>query len=168
MAETPIIQQQLLIEKRIAQSGFAMSNWTYVVIPDFPSALKNDGPRAKVKGWLDDYEFRQVKLLPMADNAMMLPINAKMRKKINKNAGDWVLVALYADDSIFEVPNDILVCLMESPRAMNFFNTLSESNQKYYIDWIESTANMDTKAERILTTIERLEQGIRFYDWKQT
>jgi uncharacterized protein YdeI (YjbR/CyaY-like superfamily) len=163
----PIINQRLLIEKRAVQSGFAMSNWTYIVIPDFPATLKNDGPRACVKGFIDAFEVQRLKLLPMKEGSMMLPINAKIRKEIGKNVGDWVQVVLYPDDTVFVVPDDILACLIDSPRAAHFFHSLSESNQRYYVEWVESTKNLDTKAARILKMIERLEQGIRFYDWKK-
>lgn len=55
---------------------------------------------------------------------------------------------------------------MDSPKAYDFFITLSESNQKYYIDWIEAAKKVETKAERIVKTVERLENGLKFYDWE--
>lgn len=54
---------------------------------------------------------------------------------------------------------------MDSPKAYDLFIRLSESNQKYYIDWIESAKKVEMKAERIIKTIELLENGLKFYDW---
>jgi len=96
---------------------------------------------------------------------MMLPLNAAVRKKIGKGVGDSVHVVLYADDSPLVISDDILVCLLDSPTAHAFFMSLSESNQKYYIDWIEAAKKMETKAERIAKAMERLEKGLKFYDW---
>jgi uncharacterized protein YdeI (YjbR/CyaY-like superfamily) len=48
---------------------------------------------------------------------------------------------------------------------MSFFLSLSESNQKYYLDWIEGAKKIETKVERIQKAIERLETGLKFYDW---
>ncbi|MBK7873627.1 MAG: DUF1905 domain-containing protein [Saprospiraceae bacterium] len=163
--EQPIIDQHYVVEKRIAQSGFKMNDWTYVVIADFPAERKSRNGNVRVRGWIDMYELQQYNLLPMKDGGMMLPLNAAVRKKIGKRVGDTVHVVLYADESPLEIPDDILVCLMDSPKAYDFFISLSESNQKYYIDWIEAAKKVETKAERILKMIERLENGLKFYDW---
>lgn len=163
--EKPIIDQYYVVEKRIAQSGFKMSKWTYIAIKDFPAELKGNNGNARVRGWIDNYELKQYKLLPLKDGGMMLPLNAAVRKKIGKGEGDKVHVMLYSDDSPLVIPDDILVCLMDSPKAYDYFISLSESNQKYYIDWIDAAKKVETKAERILKMMERLENGLKFYDW---
>lgn len=165
--ENPIINGLFLVEKRTAESGFKYSNWTYVVINDFPLVKRTDAATIRVRGFIDSYEFKQYNLLPMKDNAMLLPIKASIRKKIGKKEGDYVQVILYTDDSPIEIPDDILACLLDSPKAYQYFLTLSDSNQKYYIDWIEESKKMETKVERLLKTIERLENGLKFYDWKK-
>lgn len=164
--EKPIIDQRYEVKKRIAQSGFKMNAWTYVVIADFPAERKSRNGNARVRGWIDTYELRQYNLLPLKEGGMMLPLNAAVRKKIGKGEGDTVHVVLYADDSPVVIPEDILACLLDSPKAHDFFAALSESNQKYYIEWVESAKKVDTKAERILKMMERLESGLKFYDWE--
>lgn len=96
---------------------------------------------------------------------MMLPLKSAVRKQIGKKEGDTVHVTLYADASPVVVPDDILICLLDAPKAHEFFLTLSDSNQKYYIDWIEAAKRLETKVDRICKTIERLEQGLKSYDW---
>lgn len=163
--QQPIIDHYYIVEKRTAQSGFKMSEWTYVLLEGFPVGLKGRNGNVRVRGWIDMYELKQYNLLPMKEGGMMLPLNAAVRKKIGKNVGDTVHVVLYADDSPLEISEEIVACLMDSPKAYDFFMSLSESNQKYYIDWIESAKKVETKAERIVKMIDRLENGLKFYDW---
>ena len=167
MMEKPIIDGLYLVEKRTAQSGFKMSDWTYVVLSDFPPVERTRVGTFRVRGFIDTYELKQYNLLPMKGGAMLLPLKAAIRKKIAKGEGDSVHVVLYADDSPVAVPEDVLACLQDSPAAYQFFTSLSASNQKYYVDWIQETKNSQTKVERILRTIERLEKGLKFYDWKR-
>jgi len=163
----PIVDNQYLILKRIAQSGFKMSNLTYVVIADIPANKRANSGLIKVRGFIDSFELRQFNLLRSKDGVMILPLNAAVRKKTGKKEGDFVRVTLYLDDSPVVVPDELLVCLQDSPIAHQFFMELSESNQKYYIDWIEGSKKMETKAERISRAIQRLENGLKFYDWQK-
>ena len=165
MQETPIINNNYLIQKRIAQSGFKMSDLTYALISDFPDIRPTDKGSFRVKGFIDTFELKQYNLLPTKDSGMILPLNATVCKKIYKKEGDYVNVILYADESPLEIPDEFLICLLDSPKANQFFKSLSSSNQKYYIDWVETSKKMETKVERITKTIERLENGLKFYDW---
>lgn len=165
MSQAPLVDNQFLIEKRAAQSGFDMSNWTYVIIPGIPPEYKARGGTIRVRGFIDSYELKQYNLLPMKDQRMFLPLNAAVRKKIGKKEGDYVQVVLYYDPSPVLIPDEILACLLDAPEAHQFFLSLSESNQKYYIDWIEGAKKIETKVERIQKAIERLENGLKFYDW---
>ncbi|MEZ5043398.1 MAG: DUF1905 domain-containing protein [Saprospiraceae bacterium] len=163
----PIIDKDFLVEKRISKSGFKFSNWTYVVINGFPSDIsKEKGGTVKVKGFIDSYELKQYKLLPMQGNRMLLPLKSSIRKKIKKEAGEHVHVMLYLDNSALEIPEELLICLADSNLAYDFFMNLSESNQKYYVDWILESKSVDTKVARIVKTIQRLEHGQKFYDWR--
>lgn len=165
MSQTPLVDKQFLIEKRAAQSEFDMSNWTFVIIPDIPASYKARGGTIRVRGFVDSYEIKQYNLLPMKDGRMFFPLNATVRKKIGKKEGDYVHVVLFHDASPVVIPADLLACLLDAPQAHEFFSSLSESNQKYYIDWIEGAKKIETKVERISKAIERLEKGLKFYDW---
>ncbi len=165
MTKNPLVDKKFLIEKRTAQSGFKFSDWTYIIIPDLPSTLKTRAGTIRVSGMIDSYKLKQYNLLPMKDESMLLPLKAAVRKKIGKKEGDLVQVVLYADDSPVVIPDDMAVCLMDSPGAYDFFLSLSESNQKYYIDWIEEAKKMETKVERISRAVDRLENKLKFYDW---
>lgn len=158
--EKSLVDNHYLVQKMVGKGG-----WTYVVISEIPPDKKARLGLVRVRGFIDTYELKQFNLLPMKDGNMFLPLKASVRKKIGKKEGDTVHVILYADDSHVIIPDDILVCLLDSPKAHQFFLTLSESNQKYYIDWIEEAKKLETKVERMAKSIERLESGLRFYDW---
>jgi hypothetical protein len=156
----PLFDASVLVQKQANKGG-----WTYVVLSDIPTNEKDRLGLVRVCGWIDTYELKQFNLLPMKDGNMLLPLKMAVRKKIGKQEGDTVHVVLYADDSPVVIPDDLLVCLLDSEKAHQYFLSLSDSNQKYYIDWIEEARKMDTKVERLSKMIERLEKGLRFYDW---
>jgi uncharacterized protein YdeI (YjbR/CyaY-like superfamily) len=66
---------------------------------------------------------------------------------------------------VVEVPDELTVYLLESPKAHQFFESLSQSNKKYYIDWIDEPKRLETKVNRMAKTIERLENGLKLYDY---
>ena len=139
--------------------------WTYVAISEIPTSERLSMGHVRVRGTIDSYELKQFNLLPMKDGKMLLPLKAAVRKQIRKQEGDFLHVVLFPDDSPVIVPDEIMVCLLESPKAHHFFKSLSDSNKKYWIDWIEEAKKLETKAERIGKTIHLLENGRKFYDW---
>ncbi|MBC6993046.1 YdeI/OmpD-associated family protein [Neolewinella lacunae] len=157
---TPLIDAQLLLQKKDGKGG-----WTFAVITGIPPEARDKLGLVRVSGSIDGAELRQFNLLPLAGGGQLLPVKTAIRKKIRKQAGDYVHVILYLDHSPVEVPDEIEGCLLDAPAAHDFFYTLSPSNQKYYLDWIAEAQRFETKIERIARMIERLEKGWRFYDW---
>lgn len=58
----------------------------------------------------------------------------------------------------------MLLCLQDEQKALKFFNSLSESEQKFYIQWIYSAKKEETKIDRLAKTINRLLKGLKLYD----
>lgn len=58
----------------------------------------------------------------------------------------------------------MLLCLQDEPTALKFFKSLSESEQKFYIQWIYSAKKDETKVDRLAKTIDRLLKGLKMYD----
>jgi hypothetical protein len=54
------------------------------------------------------------------------------------------------------LPDDLAAALKKSKKESDFFNTLSFTNKKEYIEWIVTAKREETRAERIKGTIERL------------
>lgn len=153
--ELPLVNADYLLEKYPGKGG-----WTYAVIPEIPQNKKNPFGWVRVKGWIDSFELKQYKLMPMGNGRLFLPVRAEIRKKIGKQAGDYVKVVLYADESRLEIPQEILECFEnEPPKLFENFSGLTEGEQKAYLDWIYSAKTPDTIAERIAKMMEKLQKS---------
>jgi hypothetical protein len=156
--EQSIVNQQFTLKKMQMKGG-----WTYVEFPNIPKHLKLPFGWVTVRGRIDGYEIKQFKLWTMASGNMFMPIKAAIRKKIKKEEGDLVHIILYQDDSPLEIPDEFLVCLMESPKAHSVFESFSDTSKKHYIDWIYDTKSLETRVNRIAKTIEKLELGLKLH-----
>ncbi len=134
------------------------TGWTYFIISETISNKRKPGVRNgfRVKGKLDDYEIKQVSLLPVKGGKYMMPFNAAMRKATGKKAGDKIAVEIEADDSEKKLSEDFLLCLADDPEAQNYFNSLPKSHQHYYSKWIEDAKTEPTKTKRIAIVVNGL------------
>lgn len=118
----------------------------------------------KVKGFIDEYEIKNHHLMPLGNGSLMLAVKLEIRKKINKNAGDTVHIILYPDNDPLIVPHDLITCLADEPAAKKFFHSLSDSEKKYYIQWIYAAKTEATKINRMAKTVNRLARKLKMYD----
>ncbi|MDZ4823977.1 MAG: YdeI/OmpD-associated family protein [Flavobacteriales bacterium] len=157
--DKPLVNKKYILEKFHGKGG-----WTYARIPEIlPDKHAHFGWR-KVKGTIDGFEIKRYHLMPMGNGNLFLPVKAEIRKKIKKEEGDFVHVVLYPDSSHLEVPEELLLCLQDEPTALKFFQSLSESEQNYYIQWIYSAKKEETKVKRVAQTINRLMRGEKRYE----
>ena len=70
--------------------------------------------------------------MPIKGGNLLLPVKADIRKKIKKEAGDWVNVVLYRDQSSLEIPEELLICLQDEPAAYANFMAYKEGHQKIF------------------------------------
>jgi len=157
--EYPLVNGKYLLERFQGKGG-----WTYVVIPEVLQNKKTPFGWVTVKGAIDSYELKNYRLMPMGNGQLFLPVKAEIRKKIGKKEGDWVTIVLYSDNSSREIPEELLLCLMDDPVAHQAFLSLPDGEQRAFIDWIYSAKKEDTKIERIAKTMDKLLKGIKFMD----
>ncbi len=141
--------------------------WTFAQLEGIKNNPKTPFGWQKVNGSIDGYEIKKYHLMPMGNGNLFLPVKAAIRKQIKKQVGNTVQIVLYLDTTALVVPEEMLLCLEDEPQALHFFNTLSESNRKYYIDWIYSAKQEKTKINRLAKTINRLCKGQKLYDPEQ-
>ncbi len=157
--EKPFVNNKYLLEKFPGKGG-----WTFARIPNISRDKKTNFGWRKVKGTIDGYEIKKYNLMPMGGGQLFLPVKAEIRKKIKKHEGDTVIIILYSDNDPLEVPEEMALCLQDEPEAFTFFNSLSESEQKFYIQYIYSAKREETKIDRLAKTINKLLKGLKMYE----
>jgi hypothetical protein len=150
-----------LIDKNYQLEKFAgKGSWTYAQIPEILQNKNNPFGWVRVRGSIDGIELKGYHLMPMGNGKLFLPVKAAIRKQIKKQEGDWVHVILYADDTPTEIPEELIVCLKDEPGAYEKFMVRSNGEKRAFIEWIYSAKTEDTKANRIVKTIELVLQGL--------
>jgi hypothetical protein len=91
----------------------------------------------------------------------LLPVAADIRAGAGVDAGDVldVLVEVDAAPRAVEVPADLAKALASHKGAKAFFESLSFSNQRGYVDWITSAKKEETRVARVDKAVESLAAG---------
>jgi hypothetical protein len=161
MNEKPLVNRAYLLEKFPCKGG-----WTYTIIPEILPDKKSPFGWVKVKGSIDGFEISNYHLMPFlaGTERLFLPVKSEIRKKIKKQAGDYVHVILYPDNVPLEVPEEFLLCLQDDSEALQFFNSLNDSEQHNYVKWIYSAKTEQTKVDRIAKTLIKLSKHQKYAD----
>ncbi|MEP7267437.1 MAG: YdeI/OmpD-associated family protein [Saprospiraceae bacterium] len=139
------------------------TGWTYIYIPKRLATKMSEVKIAyRVKGKLDDYEIKQVALLPMGDGDFIMPINGEMRKNLNKMEGDTIEVVIELDPSELLPDQDFIDALSEVPNALDHYEKFSQSHKNYFTKWLSTAKTIETKANRIAMAVDALGRGLRF------
>ena len=140
--------------KKFGQQG-EKTGWTYISVPASVAGKIKAGNKKsfRVKGCIDDCQINSVALLPMGGGDFIIPVNALMRKKIQKPVGAKVKVEIEEDTKVLSVSKDLRECLAEEPEAKAYFESLAKSHQQYYSKWIEQAKTVETKSRRIAAAL---------------
>lgn len=132
--------------------------WIYY--PKGSSKLQTDLTRDK--GWdelLRHKQLQWISLISFDDTwstfAFRLKTDADKKKEakpVVREIFDWV------NPSTKEVrlPDDLAAAIKKDKKAAAFFDTLSFTNKKEYVEWIVTAKREETRKERIKGTLERL------------
>ncbi|MDB5016448.1 MAG: hypothetical protein JWQ84_1280 [Mucilaginibacter sp.] len=143
------------------------TGWTYIEIPaDLAQQLKPGNKKSfRVRGMLDGLAVKGLALMPMGEGNFIMALKAEVRKGIRKNKGAMLHVKIEEDlEYKIEVPDDLKECFDFEPEAWGFFNTLAKSHRDYFIKWIEGAKTSETRAKRIVNTVNAM---LRKWDYGQ-
>jgi hypothetical protein len=157
--EKPLVNRSYLLEKFPGKGG-----WTYAPIPEISQDKHSTFGWVRVRGTIDSFEIKHVHLMPMGNGKLFLPVKADIRKKIGKQAGDYVHVILYPDSLPTEIPEELRICLSDEPKAYENFMSYTDGERKAFIDWIYSAKTKDKKIERIAKTIDKVTKRLKLKD----
>lgn len=132
---------------------------TGIEVPESVVTALGGGKRPPVLVTINGYAYRST-IAPYG-GVHLLPVSAEVRAGAGIAAGDPVTVAVELDTAKreVEVPADLAAALAASPAARDFFATLSFSNQRGYVDWVQSAKKDETRLARLAKTVESLEAG---------
>ena len=140
------------------------TGWCYIIIPAALAGKLISGNKKSfwVKGKLDEYAFQKRALLPRGDGDFIMPLNATVRKAIRKQKGDKLKVEMDVDTGKIEPPADLMACLADEPKALEFFRQLSKSHQNYFGSWIGSAKTEATRTKRIVQAVNAMAKSRNF------
>lgn len=122
--------------------------------------------QVKVKVLFDNKINYRGSLSKMGFNCHVIGITKEIRQQLNKSFGDTVDIKIERDLEVREVniPKDALDLLNNNPNAKAYFETLSFTNRKEYIVWIESAKKEETRKNRLDLFIVKLNQRKKLVD----
>ena len=142
------------------------TGWTYITVPaGIADQLKPGCKKTfRVKGKLDACTIKAVALLPMGNGDFIMALNATMRKALKKRKGDPLQLQLQPDDEVSLIPQELLECLADEPKALAFFTSLSKSHQHYFGNWINAAKTDATRSRRIAQAVTALARSQQYGD----
>ena len=135
--------------------------WIYY--PKGTSKIQTDLTRDK--GWdalLKHDHLQWISLISFNDTWSAFGMRLKTeadKKKQGKPKERPIFDYIDAAKKIVRLPDDFSKLLDKSKKEAAFFNTLSFTNKKEYVEWIVTAKREDTRNTRVKESVERLAKG---------
>ncbi len=116
--------------------------------------------RLKIKALIDAVEYRGL-LTPMGGKYGLF-MNKTIREKVGKTFGEIVHVSIEEDNEprTVEIPEDLLQLMLEN-EVKPFFDSLSFTHQKEYVQWILDAKREETRQIRLVKAIEMMQNKVK-------
>jgi hypothetical protein len=116
--------------------------------------------RPKVKALIEGVPYRGL-LVRMGGPNHMLIILKGIREQIRKTFGDEIQVSVELDteERVIEIPKDLIKELKKDKEAKFFFDKLSYTHKREYVNWINEAKKEETRQRRVVKTIAMLKKG---------
>lgn len=133
-------------------------NNTGIVVPDEVMQELDAGKRPSLIVRVNGYEYQTTP--GVMDGKTMLSFSSEHRKKSGIKGGDAVHVELAAATTPREVKmTDNFLKALEDSNTLDFFNSLSNSLQRYHCDLINGAKTEETRQRRIDKAISLFKKG---------
>jgi len=132
---------------------------TGIEVPEDVVTALGGGKRPPVRVTFNGHTYRST--IASYGGVYLLPVSADVRSASGAEAGQvlTIEVELDTDERSVTVPADLKKAFTGQPEAKAFFQTLSFSNQRGYVEWIESAKKDETRQARVAKAIESLAAG---------
>jgi bifunctional DNA-binding transcriptional regulator/antitoxin component of YhaV-PrlF toxin-antitoxin module len=139
----------------------ATGNNTGIVVPAELLDELGSGKRPPVLVDVNGYQYRNT--VGSMGGRYMISVSAAVREATGLKGGDPVRVTLTVADEprSIKVPPDLDAAFTSNETARAFFDTLSNSLQRYHIDTINGAKSADTRQRRIDKAIGLFLEGKR-------
>lgn len=124
-------------------------NNTGIEVPEEILVALGRGRRVKVVATVNGYTYRTS--VGPAYGKILMPFSSGHRAASGLSGGEGIEVELVPDDAPreVEVPADLAAALADAPNADAFFSSLSYTNKRAYVLWIEDARKPETRAARV-------------------
>lgn len=118
--------------------------------------------KPRVRAVIEGVPYRGI-LSRMGGDQHILIILKGIREQIGKTFGDEIAITVEPDTEprVVEVPKDLASEFKKNKEAKSFFDNLSYTHRREYVNWINEAKREETRQNRIAKTIEMLKQGKR-------
>jgi hypothetical protein len=128
------------------------------------SVEKEFGSRGltKVRGTINGQPYRS-SLMPAGDGRHCMGLRKELRKKLGVDVGDVVSVTMEPDleERVIEIPPELASLLDSDPAARAFFDGLSYTHRKEYVQWVTDAKKAETRAARLAKVLPMLRDGVK-------
>lgn len=135
--------------------------WCYY--PKGSSSMQTDLTRDK--GWdnlLQHEEFHWISLISFNDTWSAFAFRQKTEADVKKEAKPKerpILDYIDPKQKIVRLPDDLKTALTKNKKAITFFESLSFTNKKEYVEWVVTAKREETRKQRVTDTLDRLLKG---------
>lgn len=130
---------------------------TYVICPSNTVEIFGKKGQVKIKADIEGISY-QGSIIPTGKGTHYLGIKKSILQKINKKAGDNVIITIKEDldERKVNLPDDFIKALSDYPSAKQRFDKFSYSHKNEMIEWIKEAKKSETRNRRIQKAIDML------------
>ncbi|MEP7177951.1 MAG: YdeI/OmpD-associated family protein [Pseudonocardiales bacterium] len=132
---------------------------TGIRVPDDVMTALGPSKRPKIRVTINGHTYRTS--VASMGGSFVFGVSADVRSRAAVAAGDAVDVEVELDTEPREitVPADLGAALEDDTAAQRFFDGLSYSHQRRYVEWVESAKKAETRQRRVDQAVLRLREG---------